>query len=126
MFSTSKAFSSFSVSDIQKAREFYSSILGLETAENSMGILELHFGENRIIVYPKPNHVPATFTVLNFMVPNIGEAVKALMQKGITFEQYNSGDIVTDEKGISYGANGHKIAWFKDPDGNILSLIEEM
>ena len=91
-----------------------------------MGLLELSpEGGNRVIIYPKPNHVPATFTVLNFPVKNIDEAVDELIKKGITFEQYD-GPIKTDEKGICRsGGKGPNIAWFKDPAGNILSLIEE-
>ena len=122
----SKAFSGFSVNDIQKAKVFYSGILGLEVKDNPMGLIELHpEGGNRIIIYPKPNHVPATFTILNFPVKDIDESVDELIKKGITFEQYD-GPIKTDEKGICRGAGkGPNIAWFKDPAGNILSLIEE-
>jgi len=126
MLKNSKAFSGFSVNDIQKAKEFYSEILGLEVKDNPMGLLELNpEGGNRVIIYPKPNHVAATFTVLNFPVKNIDEAVDELIKKGITFEQYD-GTIKTDEKGICRsGGKGPNIAWFKDPAGNILSLIEE-
>ncbi len=126
MLKNSKAFSGFSVNDIQKAKEFYSEILGLEVKDNPMGLLELNTeGVNRVIIYPKPNHVPATFTILNFPVKNIDESVDELIKKGITFEQYD-GPIKTDEKGICRsGGKGPNIAWFKDPAGNILSLIEE-
>lgn len=122
MLSKSKAFSGFSVDDIKKAKNFYEDTLGLIVKENSMGLLELHIeGGNPIIVYPKPNHVPATYTVLNFPVQDIEVVVDSLLEKGIKFEQYK--ELNTDEKGIShYGPN---IAWFKDPAGNILSLIEE-
>jgi len=122
----SKAFSGFSVNDMQKAKEFYSGILGLEVKDNPMGLIELNLeGGNRIIIYPKPNHVPATFTILNFPVKNIDEAVDELIDKEIKFEQYE-GPIKTDEKGICRsGGKGPNIAWFKDPAGNILSLIEE-
>ena len=126
MFKDSKAFSGFSVKDIQAAKTFYTEVLGLEVSDNPMGILELHTaGNNNILIYPKPNHEPATYTVLNFPVPNIDEAVDALISKGIVFEQYN-GDIQTDEKGIARG-NGHgpDIAWFKDPAGNILSILKD-
>ncbi len=126
MLKNSKAFSGFSVNDIQKAKEFYSEILGLEVKDTPMGLLELNpEGGNRVIIYSKPNHVAATFTVLNFPVKNIDEAVDELIKKGITFEQYD-GTIKTDEKGICRsGGKGPNIAWFKDPAGNILSLIEE-
>ncbi|HEV2833497.1 MAG TPA: VOC family protein [Hanamia sp.] len=125
MLTKSKAFSSFSVNDLQKAKTFYQEILGLNVTDNPMGIIELNIeGGNKIMVYPKPNHTPATFTVLNFPVEDIEEAVDELTQKGVSFEQY-TGEIQTDEKGISRDANGPKIAWFKDPAGNILSVIEQ-
>ena len=125
MLTKSKAFSSFSVNDLQKAKTFYQEILGLNVADNPMGIIELNIeGGNKIMVYPKPNHTPATFTVLNFPVEDIEEAVDELTQKGVSFEQY-TGEIQTDEKGISRGNGGPNIAWFKDPAGNILSVIEQ-
>ena len=126
MLKQSKAFSGFSVNDIQKAKQFYSEILGLDVKDNPMGLIELNIeGNNRIIIYPKPNHVPATFTILNFPVKNIDEAVDELIKKGITFEQYEE-PIKTDKKGIyRSGGKGPNIAWFKDSAGNILSLIEE-
>lgn len=126
MLSYSKFFSSFSVNNIDEAKKFYSEIIGLEVHENEMGILEIHSENGAItIIYPKQNHLPATFTVLNFPVNNIVEAVDDLIKKGITFEQY-SGEIKTDEKGIFRSGNkGPNLAWFKDPAGNILSLIEE-
>ena len=126
MLKQSKAFSGFSVNDIQKAKQFYSQILGLEVKDNPMGFIELNIeGSNRIIIYPKPNHVPATFTILNFPVKNIDEAVDELINKGIKFEQYEE-PIKTDKKGICRsGGKGPNIAWFKDSAGNILSLIEE-
>jgi catechol 2,3-dioxygenase-like lactoylglutathione lyase family enzyme len=115
MLTKSKAFSSFSVNDLQKAKAFYQEILGLNVTDNPMGLIELHLeGENKILVYPKPNHTPATFTVLNFPVKNIAEAVDELIGKGVSFEQYE-GEIQTDEKGISRGNGGPNIAWFKDP-----------
>lgn len=126
MLKHSNAFSGFSVNDIQKAKQFYSEILGLEVADNPMGLIELIIeGGNKIIIYPKPGHVPATFTILNFPVENIDETVDGLTAKGITFEQYD-GQIKTDEKGICRsGGKGPNIAWFKDPAGNILSVIEK-
>ena len=123
MFKNTKAFSGFSVNDLQKARQFYGDILGLEVSEN-MG-LELHIaGGNKIFVYQKPNHTPATFTILNFPVDNIEKAVEELRDKGIIFEKYDYGSIKTDESGIMRG-NGPAIAWFKDPAGNILSVLEQ-
>lgn len=125
MFKQTKAFSGFSVDDLQKAKEFYSKVLGLEVVDGPMGVLELHLaGGTNILVYPKPNHVPATFTILNFPVKDVEKAVDELTQLGVRFEQYE-GEIQTDEKGIFRGG-GPLIAWFKDPAGNILSVLEEM
>ena len=125
MLKQSKAFSGFSTNDINKTKEFYSNILGLEVKDSMMGILEVHTnGNNPIIIYPKPNHEPATFTVLNFPVEDIDKAVDVLIAKGVVFEQYE-GEIKTDEKGISRNNGGPTIAWFKDNAGNILSLIEQ-
>jgi predicted enzyme related to lactoylglutathione lyase len=125
MFKNSKAFSSFSVNDLQKAREFYSQVLGLDiTVNKEMEILELHIGgSHRIMVYPKPDHVPAIYTVLNFSVQDIEKAVGKLTALGVHFEKYE-GELKTDEKGIFRGG-GPLIAWFKDPAGNILSVLEE-
>ncbi len=126
MFKNTKAFSSFSVNDIQKAKEFYGDTLGVDVKDNPMGVIELHLaGKNQIILYPKPNHEPATFTVLNFKVDDIGKAVDELTAKGVKFEQYKEKDLETDEKGISKNPQGPKIAWFKDPAGNILSVLQE-
>jgi predicted enzyme related to lactoylglutathione lyase len=127
MFKDTKAFSGFSVNDLQKAKEFYHGILGLEISENEMGILTLHFsGATKIIIYPKPNHEPATFTILNFAVADVEKAVDELIAKGISFEQYDE-PMKTDEKGILWGnGRGPNIAWFKDPAGNILSVLTEM
>jgi len=124
MLKHSKAFSGFSVNDIEKAKQFYGQVLQLEVKGNPMGLIELHTeGGVPVIVYPKPNHEPATFTILNFPVDNIDKAVDELIAKGIKFEQYE-GEIKTDEKGIARNPQGPKIAWFKDPAGNILSVIE--
>ena len=127
MLSKSKAFSSFSVDDIQKARQFYSEILGLET-DTPMDMLSVKTnGNNDVFIYAKPNHQPATFTVLNFPVEDIDTAVDELTAKGIKFEQYG-GPIKTDAKGIfrsSSPEQGPQIAWFKDPAGNILSVLED-
>lgn len=123
MLKNSKAFSSFSVNDIEKAKKFYSEILGLEVLENEMGLLELHFaGGLNILIYPKDNHTPATFTVLNFNVTDIDKTVDELTSRGIAFERYDEPYIKTDEKGICRGKPS--IAWFKDPAGNILSVLK--
>ncbi|HEY3251017.1 MAG TPA: VOC family protein [Ignavibacteria bacterium] len=128
MFKHKDAFSGFSVNDIQKAKEFYSKTLGLEVEEMKEmgGMLNLNIGNGtKVLVYPKPNHEPATFTILNFPVDNIEEAVDELKKQGVRFEQYE-GNIKTDEKGIARGnGGGPSIAWFKDPAGNILSVIED-
>lgn len=125
MFKDTKAFSGFSVDDIPKAKTFYSDTLGLHVTEEN-GMLTLHIaGGANILVYPKgPGHKPATYTMLNFPVSNIDEAVDTLAKRGVKFEIYNYPDLKTDEKGISRGAGGPPIAWFKDPAGNILSVLE--
>ena len=123
MFKDSKAFSSFAVNDLKKAKAFYGETLGLGIAETPEG-LELHLaGGNRVFLYPKPNHTPASFTVLNFPVKNIEEAVDQLVELGLRLEQYDLPDLKTDKRGIARGP-GPKIAWFKDPAGNILSVLE--
>lgn len=124
MLKNSKAFSSFSTDDLDKAKEFYLSILGLDVKDGEMGTLELHIsGSIPTMIYPKPNHEPATFTVLNFPVDSVEKAVDDLVNKGVKFEHYDSENLKTDQKGIFRG-EGPVIAWFKDPSGNILSLIE--
>lgn len=125
MFKDSKAFSSFSTNDIAKTKEFYSQTLGLdvEVQDEAMPLLTLHLaGGGSVLIYPKDDHTPATFTVLNFPVRNIDTAVDDLTARGVTFEQY-TGEMQTDEKGIMR-TGGPLIAWFKDPTGNILSVIE--
>ncbi len=123
MFKNTKAFSGFSVNDLQKAKEFYSETLGLEVSE-SRGLATLHLaGGTSVLIYSKPNHVPATFTILNFSVGNTEKAVDQLAKRGVRFERYE-GDLKTDDKGI-FGGGGPLIAWFKDPAGNILSVLEE-
>jgi predicted enzyme related to lactoylglutathione lyase len=131
MFSTGKVFSSFSTNDIAKAKEFYQDVLGLEVKEIPMGpegILELHFdGKNNVMIYPKPNHTPATFTVLNLPVDNLEKTVDELTSRGVKFEHYDMGDFKTNEKGILYGhGQGPDIAWFTDPAGNIISVLKGM
>ena len=123
MFRDAKGFSSFSVNDLKKGKEFYGGILGLKVAETKEG-LELHLaGGPNIFLYPKPNHTPASFTVLNFPVNNIEAAVDELVELGVRLEHYDLGDLKTDKRGIARGP-GPKIAWFKDPAGNILSVLE--
>ena len=123
MLNESKAFSGFSANDIPKAKDFYGRTLGLEVSEDH-GLLTLHLaGGHKVLIYPKPNHVPATFTVLNFPVKNVDQAVDELKKRGVRFEIYNLPDLKTDEKGIMRG-KGPTIAWFKDPAGNILSVLE--
>ena len=124
MLDKSKAFSGFSVDDTRKAKEFYSQTLGLKVSE-SHDLLELHLaGGATVLIYPKPNHVPATFTILNFPVANVERAVDELTKRGIRFEIYNEPNLKTDERGI-FRNGGPVIAWFKDPAGNILSILEE-
>lgn len=124
MFSSTKVFSSFSIKDLDKAKRFYSNTLGITVKDDPMGFIELQVtGNQPVILYPRENHEPATFTVLNFVVDDIDKAVDALMGKGITFEQYSEHN--TDVKGISRESNGPQIAWFKDPAGNILSVLQE-
>ena len=123
MLRESKAFSGFSANDIAKAKDFYGQTLGLEVSEDH-GLLTLHpAGGHKVLVYPKPNRVPATFTVLNFPVKNVDQAVDELKKRGVRFEIYNLPDLKTDEKGIMRG-KGPTIAWFKDPADNILSVLE--
>jgi catechol 2,3-dioxygenase-like lactoylglutathione lyase family enzyme len=124
MLGESKAFSGFAVPYVAEAKEFYAKTLGLHVSE-SHGLLTLHLaGGNNVLIYPKPNHVPATFTILNFSVRDVDRAVDELKKRGVRFEIHDLPDIKTDEKGIMRG-NGPTIAWFKDPAGNILSVIEQ-
>lgn len=124
MLNSSTAFSSFSVDDIEKAQEFYSKKLGLELSRGPEGTLVVPLsGSSKALMYPKRNHQPATFTVLNFPVESVEEAVDELSRRGVRFEVYNEPGLKTDARGISRG-NGPTIAWFKDPAGNILSVLE--
>jgi len=124
MLRESKAFSGFSTDDIEAARAFYSGVLDLEVTEQ-MGILTLHLGGgHRAIVYPKPDHRPADFTVLNFPVADIEQAVDELTRAGVRFETYEGTPMATDAKGIFRGG-GPLIAWFTDPAGNVLSVIQD-
>jgi len=125
MFGQTKAFSGYSVDDLRKAQQFYGEILGIEVSQQQeMPVLHLHIhGGYEVILYEKPNHEPATFTVLNFPVKNIEEVVKTLKSKGVKFESYDLPGFKTDPDDIMRG-NGPTIAWFTDPAGNILSVIE--
>jgi catechol 2,3-dioxygenase-like lactoylglutathione lyase family enzyme len=124
MLKSSKAFSSFSVDDIGRAKQFYGDVLGLKVADGQMGTLELHCaGGHTVFVYPKDDHQPATFTVLNFPVSSVEEVVGALEKRGVKLERYDGPHVKTDERGISRG-DGPKMAWFKDPAGNVLSVLE--
>ena len=121
MLAESKAFSGFAVDDIDKARKFYGETLGLETSEEN-GMLTLHIaGDRPTLVYPKDDHTPADFTILNFPVDDVDAAVDALTARGVAFEHYDGMD--QDEKGVMRG-QGPDIAWFKDPAGNVLSVIQ--
>lgn len=119
-------FSGFAVNDLRAAKQFYSEVLGFPVQENEMGILELKIKQDhKIIIYPKDDHQPAVFTILNIPVSDIDEAVDFLAQKGVQFEQYE-GALKTDKKGILRGGEKEPvIAWFRDPAGNILSIIQE-
>ncbi len=123
MLKDSHAFSGFSVDDLQAAKQFYSD-LGLDVAENAMGLELKIIGSNPIFIYQKDDHKPATYTILNFPVEDIDAAVNEIKDKGVIFEQY---DEITGEDGIARGRSvnrGPDIAWFKDPAGNILSVLQ--
>jgi|SRR5215475_5112553 len=123
MLNTKNAFSSFSVNDIQKAKEFYGKTLGLELSSGPEGTLVVQFsGDTKALMYPKPNHQPPTFTVLNFPVESVEKNVDELRRR-VRFEVYDEPNLKTDPRGISRG-NGSTIAWFKDPAGNVLSVVE--
>jgi extradiol dioxygenase family protein len=123
LFKDAKAFSSFSVNDLKQAKEFYGQTLGIDCSEGAEG-LELHTEGASVFLYLKPNHTPASFTVLNFPVDNIETAVQELEALGVKLEHYDLPDLKTDERGIFRGHPGPQIAWFKDPAGNILSVVE--
>ena len=127
MLKDTKAFSSFSVDDIQRAKEFYDHTLGLEVSEAYNGqLLEFHVANGmKVLIYPTSKHTPATFTILNFPVDNLEQTMEELAERGVHFEIYNEGDVETDARGISSSVDGPKIAWFKDPAGNILSILEQ-
>ena len=122
MFENAKAFSGFAVDDIERAHQFYGGTLGLRTSEDN-GLLILHLAGGRdTLVYPKPDHTPATYTILNFPVDDIDTAIDELGERGVRFERYDGFE--QDEKGISRDVGGPPIAWFRDPAGNILSVLE--
>jgi catechol 2,3-dioxygenase-like lactoylglutathione lyase family enzyme len=122
VFTHTKAFSGFAVDDVQKAREFYGETLGIETSEEN-GLLTLQIADDRpTLVYPKPDHTPADYTILNFPVKDIEAAVDGLSARGVHFERYEGFE--QDERGIFRGG-GPLIAWFKDPAGNVLAVLQD-
>ncbi len=125
MFKDSKAFSTYSANDLPTAKQFYGETLGLEVTEQMDGLGLQLAGGGSVFIYPKDDHEPATFTVLNFAVDDVDAAVDRLTEAGVRFEQYE-GELQTDEKGVFRGdGEAPTIAWFKDPAGNILSVIEQ-
>ena len=124
MLTDSKAFSGFSVNDVSQARMFYADTLGLRVSEDN-GMLTLHLaGDRDILVYPKDDHTPASFTILNFPVKDVEAAVDELTNRGVSFERYPDMEADMDEKGVFHGG-GPLIAWFTDPAGNVLSVIQD-
>lgn len=126
MFANTRAFSSFAVDDIAKARSFYGETLGVGITEldQASGVMSLNLaGGQDVLIYHKPDFVPATYTVLNFAVDDIDQAVDELVERGITMERYEG--FAPDAKGIVRGPAGPPIAWFKDPAGNIIAVLEE-
>jgi len=121
-FKNTKAFSSFSVNDLAEAKRFYGQTLGLEVSESDEGLILQTKGGINVFIYPKPDHTPATFTVLNFVVDDVDRAVDELNKMGIHFQIYDKGELKTDDRGVFQGKP--KIAWFKDPAGNFLSILE--
>ncbi|MBS2029728.1 MAG: VOC family protein [Deltaproteobacteria bacterium] len=129
MLKDSKAFSSFAVNDIEKARRFYGQTLGLDVSDvpdmEGQGLQLNLSGGGRVFVYAKPDHAPASFTVLNLPVADVERTVDALRERKVGFEIYTEGQFKTDAKGIARGTGGPTMAWFRDPAGNILSILEE-
>jgi catechol 2,3-dioxygenase-like lactoylglutathione lyase family enzyme len=124
MLSNTPAFSGFAVDDLDAARSFYGETLGLKVTDEPMGILTLHLaGDRPTMIYPKPDFTPATYTILNFQVEDVDAVVGELSSRGVEFERYDGFD--QDEKGIARDPRGPAIAWFKDPAGNILAVLEE-
>jgi len=127
IFKLDESFSSFAIVDVKAAKEFYADTLGIKIGEEKEGGLALKLGDTTVYLYPKQDHEPATFTVLNIAVTDIDAAVAELRARGVEFESYG-GEIATDKDGVFRGGdkgNGPNIAWFKDPSGNILSVIEK-
>jgi len=122
MFKDSKAFSSYSIDDVEKAKGFYEGTLGLDVTQQPEGLGITLSGGGSVFLYPKDNHEPATFTVLNFQVDDLAAAVDALAGKGVTMERYDGFD--QDERGIAAGTDGPHIAWFTDPAGNVLAVMQ--
>jgi catechol 2,3-dioxygenase-like lactoylglutathione lyase family enzyme len=124
MLSNTPAFSGFAVDDLDAARSFYGETLGLKVTDEPMGILTLHLaGDRPTMIYPKPDFTPATYTILNFQVEDVDAVVGELSSRGVEFERYDGFD--QDENGIARDPRGPAIAWFKDPAGNILAVLEE-
>ena len=124
MFKDSKAFSGFAVKDLAAAKTFYGETLGLDARDGPMGMLELHFGTGAVVlVYPKDDHQPANYTILNLPVKDVDAAVDQLTKAGVKMEHYGA-DFGQDEKGIARG-EGPTIAWFKDPSGNTIAVLDE-
>jgi predicted enzyme related to lactoylglutathione lyase len=125
MFADTKAFSGFSVNDLEAAKAFYGDTLGLTVKVGGPGLMLEIAGSNGVLIYPKDDHVPATYTILNFPVEDIDAAVDDLVSRGVVFERYGG---MTDDKGVARGLSmdrGPDIAWFKDPAGNILSVLQQ-
>lgn len=126
MIQRDKIFSSFSAEDTDEAYFFYKNVLGLEVEKGEMSMLTIHINSGmKVIIYPKQDHVAATFTVLNIPVTDIDDAVHELNKKGVSFLQYDMPYIKTDSNGISRGEHGPAMAWFTDPSKNIISLMQE-
>ena len=123
MFDSSGAFSGFSINDREEARTFYGEVLGLTVTDNPMGFLDLHLASGAVVLaYVKPDHTPASFTILNFPVDDVDAAVDDLNSRGVVTTIYNDTGMPVDAKGIMRG-NGPDIAWFTDPAGNVLSVL---
>ena len=124
MLDYKQAFSGVSVDDIPRAKEFYGETLGLRVTEDEAGFLQVHIGDGDFVfVYPKPDHQPATYTMLNFVVDDINRAVERLTEAGVTFEDYED----TDDRGVMRGRSvgrGPDIAWFRDPAGNVIAVMQ--
>jgi len=127
MFTTDRAHGGFAVDDIDAARRFYAETLGLDVTDNAMGFLELHLASGAaILIYSKPNHEPASYTILNFPVSDIDTAVDDLNARGVTTKIYSDDEFASDERGIVRAtAGGPDIAWFRDPAGNVLAVYQD-